>query len=470
MKEQDIEQFLKSFKVKPIDLETRQRILTAVSEDKSLVKKIKKIDFSFLTYPSEILLSLTKKFTKKTYQSASLVTACFLIVILSAHLSMVFISTFELDKSMPKIDTKKIISNMSVPDSQNAAIDILQASSIFKNALGENEITYLASIGENNFSVNSQNKQIIANILGNENVNKILSLTNNAAEKQSFNTSNIKSDQIDYSAIKNIAMINILNAETANNKGKPDEAIENIHKCMKLSKLIASDNNFVSADTAIYIDKVALNNLNLILNNKKIDNNTLTKIENELNSVDWRVITSAAIIKEESQLYESWKKNPESAKKQLVKESTSITQKIQNSLLNYTPLLKLKIADFQKDLYKNFSNIEKNQALTKTDQNLYSENLNGLFNVDPKTVVENSYYQQSKVESGKIYIALKKYHNRYASYPNFIDNLVPEFMSKLPTDPLNGKHFVYEKNDKGFVVYSEGISSKNTVSWQENIM
>lgn len=54
-------------------------------------------------------------------------------------------------------------------------------------------------------------------------------------------------------------------------------------------------------------------------------------------------------------------------------------------------------------------------------------------------------------------IALKRYQLKHGGYPEKLDSLVPEFVAKVPRDPIDGKPLRYRLNADGtFVLYSIG--------------
>src|SRR5262249_51617146 len=55
-------------------------------------------------------------------------------------------------------------------------------------------------------------------------------------------------------------------------------------------------------------------------------------------------------------------------------------------------------------------------------------------------------------------IALKRYHDRHGSYPNSLQELVPEFLKNPPSDFMDGKPHRYSRAADGhFVLYSVGL-------------
>jgi hypothetical protein len=59
-------------------------------------------------------------------------------------------------------------------------------------------------------------------------------------------------------------------------------------------------------------------------------------------------------------------------------------------------------------------------------------------------------------------IALKRYQLKYGKYPMDLDSLVPEFVSAVPLDPVDGQPLRYRLNSDGtFLLYSVGDNGKD---------
>ena len=59
-------------------------------------------------------------------------------------------------------------------------------------------------------------------------------------------------------------------------------------------------------------------------------------------------------------------------------------------------------------------------------------------------------------------IGLKRYQLKHGNYPPNLDSLVPEFLSVIPTDPVDGKPLNYRlKADGTFLLYSVGENGKD---------
>jgi hypothetical protein len=59
-------------------------------------------------------------------------------------------------------------------------------------------------------------------------------------------------------------------------------------------------------------------------------------------------------------------------------------------------------------------------------------------------------------------IALKRYQLKHGNYPPDLNSLVPEFVSKVPLDPVDGQPLRYRRNADGtFLLYSVGENGKD---------
>jgi len=59
-------------------------------------------------------------------------------------------------------------------------------------------------------------------------------------------------------------------------------------------------------------------------------------------------------------------------------------------------------------------------------------------------------------------IALKRYQLKHRKYPTNLNSLIPEFISSLPADPVDGKPLRYRRNkDDTYLLYSIGFNGKD---------
>jgi hypothetical protein len=64
---------------------------------------------------------------------------------------------------------------------------------------------------------------------------------------------------------------------------------------------------------------------------------------------------------------------------------------------------------------------------------------------------------QGSVDLARVAIALERYRLAHGQYPETLDPLAPQFISKLPHDVINGQPLKYHRSEEGqFVLYSVG--------------
>jgi hypothetical protein len=69
---------------------------------------------------------------------------------------------------------------------------------------------------------------------------------------------------------------------------------------------------------------------------------------------------------------------------------------------------------------------------------------------------------QNTVNLTRIACALERYHLAKQKYPDTLDALAPQFLAKVPRDPIGGQPLFYRQTDDGqFIVYSIGWDEKD---------
>ena len=63
--------------------------------------------------------------------------------------------------------------------------------------------------------------------------------------------------------------------------------------------------------------------------------------------------------------------------------------------------------------------------------------------------------------TARIGIACKVYKNKTGFYPDSLEQLIPEYLEKLPMDPFTGKPLQFKKEKVGFIVYSLGSNKRD---------
>ena len=71
-------------------------------------------------------------------------------------------------------------------------------------------------------------------------------------------------------------------------------------------------------------------------------------------------------------------------------------------------------------------------------------------------------YAQTSLDEAILACALERYHLSQGNYPEKLDVLVPQYISRLPHDLVSGKPLIYQLSDKGrFILYSTGWTGKD---------
>jgi len=71
-------------------------------------------------------------------------------------------------------------------------------------------------------------------------------------------------------------------------------------------------------------------------------------------------------------------------------------------------------------------------------------------------------FKQATLNETKVACALERYHQVHEDYPETTDGLVPQFLSFVPPDPIDGRPLHYQReNDSHFLLYSIGWNEKD---------
>ncbi|MFA5393922.1 MAG: hypothetical protein WC081_02370 [Candidatus Ratteibacteria bacterium] len=79
--------------------------------------------------------------------------------------------------------------------------------------------------------------------------------------------------------------------------------------------------------------------------------------------------------------------------------------------------------------------------------------------------VARTYLQETRVDAllgaAELGLANRIYRQKHGKFADFLNQLTPEILSILPLDPFTGKNYIYQKKDKGFIVYSVADNLKD---------
>jgi hypothetical protein len=72
------------------------------------------------------------------------------------------------------------------------------------------------------------------------------------------------------------------------------------------------------------------------------------------------------------------------------------------------------------------------------------------------------YYQtRCRLDAGLAMLAIAEYHRRNGRYPGTLDDLLPEFLPRLPIDYANRQALRYRRTAEGYLLYSIGVNGKD---------
>jgi hypothetical protein len=75
---------------------------------------------------------------------------------------------------------------------------------------------------------------------------------------------------------------------------------------------------------------------------------------------------------------------------------------------------------------------------------------------DLPKVWEASSRSQADLRCALVGIALEQYRRKQGRWPDRLDDLCPDLLREVPTDPFDGKPLRYRKDDQGVIVYAVG--------------
>jgi hypothetical protein len=87
--------------------------------------------------------------------------------------------------------------------------------------------------------------------------------------------------------------------------------------------------------------------------------------------------------------------------------------------------------------------------------------INGLRLASERTFVQLVALDTARVTVAMTGVAVERYRVAKGNLPSRLDELVPEFLTVVPSDPFDGRPLRYKKLVKGYVVYSVGEDGKD---------
>jgi hypothetical protein len=68
---------------------------------------------------------------------------------------------------------------------------------------------------------------------------------------------------------------------------------------------------------------------------------------------------------------------------------------------------------------------------------------------------------EAKLTLVKLGLALADYRDQHQRFPNSLDQLAPQYVEKIPLDPMWGDPFIYKKTDHGYLLYGLGRNGQD---------
>ena len=78
-----------------------------------------------------------------------------------------------------------------------------------------------------------------------------------------------------------------------------------------------------------------------------------------------------------------------------------------------------------------------------------------------KEVPAKATAAQTSVDQARIACALEQYRLAHGDFPESLAALVPPLMAKLPTDPITGEPYRYQRSQGGYRLYSVGWNQQD---------
>ena len=94
--------------------------------------------------------------------------------------------------------------------------------------------------------------------------------------------------------------------------------------------------------------------------------------------------------------------------------------------------------------------------------------LSGIMLQASASILNTRSQTEALLQVTRVGLALKRYKIEKGVYPDALAYLEPSFLEKLPKDPCSGNSLLYQKEGKGFLLYSVGIDLQDNHGAQVN--
>jgi hypothetical protein len=264
-------------------------------------------------------------------------------------------------------------------------------------------------------------------------------------------------------ALRLYGLDSVLKAEN----GMVEEAIEQCLSGIMLSRKFLDEPFLISSLVSIALMRQQLVFLKKVLTIKEIKTDTLTKIMKELDVTPWRDGFVRSFATERVLSFNVGTR---------IIEGSEFSDYIDGNWIDRVeywilrPAIKTEIIrhlHFWEKMVKAaqlpyYQTDEIRKALTEKSRKVpWHAKLTRSLLPDLTTAMFKEANLEANLLAAQIGIACKVYKNDRGDYPEKISELVPDYLDKAPLDPFNGKPFVYQREDSGFIVYSIGSNRKD---------
>ncbi len=229
----------------------------------------------------------------------------------------------------------------------------------------------------------------------------------------------------------------------------PTLAYSIINNMSKLRELVLSESSLISLDIVSETELIRINLLEDFVNNTNTTNNTLLNEIRELEKIDHKLPEQ----RKRAFLFEAGIKIVYSLDKPYFSE-LRLNSTLKNGLLrrvfynhDFTKFLKLiipLISNSSWDFYK-LKTISDDSCSKAVHSPHYYYSSHSVCQYG-RTAIDIAA-ARSSIRMAKCGLAAELYRRKYSDYPDKLEQLVPEFLDKIPIDPLNGKSFHYFKGN-----------------------
>ncbi|MBC7350386.1 MAG: hypothetical protein H5U05_10495 [Candidatus Aminicenantes bacterium] len=355
------------------------------------------------------------------------------------------------------------------PDQENAALPWKAVESLL--ILDQDDKSLLAAVSEisewKEFSPDKKNK--LAAIV--EKNRKAIDLLIEASTKGCFQYSDINKPPLERNVPNLSLMIQanrvlIIDALLKAEKGRTDEADEEILHGLQFARLCAQSPMLINFLVSMANTRMLVHNLNRLVNGRELPAETAARIMKLLDPVWWRKAMVNAFKAEYS----------------------GFTLEIYNYILRgeiisgvnsgwcdrafywlIRPVLKSEVIwvarhyqEMIESAGESFYRNEKTRQWQGQEIKVPAQyRLAGLILPNLYTIILKEATLEAYLEAARTGIACKIYQQQHRKYPDSISELMPDFLAAEPLDPFTGQPLVYKVKGDGFIVYSLGSNKKD---------